>query len=170
MLRCAQSSSRMPPSHVGTTACLIVLGWVLVRWSFRPRGTTRPNSGAAVCRPWQCPSTVWAHASVISTGGVPERRLPRDVVRRVVGDGSCPLGAALCRSDMGAPTIACPDGPHACCASANIFSMSFIVTHGTLVDAPFLTFAACAAFAVSPCKLVGAVASLQCSQLLSSIA
>lgn len=43
-MRCAQSSSRMPPSHVGTTACLIVLGWVLVRWSFsfRPRGTTRP--------------------------------------------------------------------------------------------------------------------------------
>ncbi len=31
MVRCAQSSSRMPPSHVGTTACLIVLGWVLVR-------------------------------------------------------------------------------------------------------------------------------------------
>ena len=26
-----QSSSRLAPSHLGVTACLIVLGWVLVR-------------------------------------------------------------------------------------------------------------------------------------------
>ena len=38
MVHYVQSSSRMPPSHLGTTACLIVLGWVLVRPSFRLRG------------------------------------------------------------------------------------------------------------------------------------
>ena len=34
-----QSSSRLVPSHLGVTACLIVLGWVLVRQSLT-RGTS----------------------------------------------------------------------------------------------------------------------------------